>query len=240
MEDNKSTEKIGPNNPESTTSNIYIICGILATIILAIDSLIPLGVAGGVPYIAVVLLSLKSPNKSFTLLTAIICSLFVLIGFFASPDGGQMWQVIANRFLALFAIWTTAVLALMQRSREHELHDEQLKNQQAAKDLEIQKEKLKVLKATMRTVQDIVGNFLNNLHIIRIEVEDKKTLSAETLDKLDEIVHDTSNRLTKLGNLDRVREKLLARDMVGIDYESSATDPTENTVTPSDINSEKK
>lgn len=240
MEDNKSTDKTAPNNPESTTPSLYIICGILATIILIIDLLIPLGVASGVPYIAVVLLSLKSPKKDFTILTASICTLFVLVGFIASPDGGQMWQVSANRFLALFAIWTTAVLALKQRSREHELHAEQLKNQQAAQDHEIQEEKLKVLKATMRTVQDIVGNFLNNLHIIRIEVENKKTLSAETLDKLDETVQDTSNRLTKLGNLDTIRVKLLARDTVGIDYEFSATDPTENTVTPSDNNSEKK
>ena len=190
--------------------------------ILAIDILIPLGVASGVPYIAVVLLSLKSPKRNFTILTASICTLFVLIGFFVSPDGGQMWQVLANQFLALFAIWTTAILALMQQTREHELYAEQLKNQQAAKDLKIQVEKLKVLKATMRTVQDIVGNFLNSLHIIRLEFESKKTLSQETLDTLDQQVQDTSSRLHQLAELDTVREKQITADTIGIDYENSS------------------
>ena len=221
MEDSKLANKADSNSSESTTLSLYVICGALATLILAIDIFIPLGVASGVPYIAVVLLSLKSPKKNFTILVSGICTLFVMIGFVASPDGGQMWQVLANRFLALFAIWTTAILALMQLTREHELYVEQLKNQQVAKDLEIQAEKLKVLKATMRTVQDIVGNFLNSLHIMRLDIETNKSLSQETLDTLDQQVQDTSSRLHQLAELDTVREKQIATDIIGIDYENS-------------------
>lgn len=44
----------------------------------------------------------------------------------------------------MFAIWTTLILALGQLTREHELYVEQFKNQQAAKDLEIQAEKFNI------------------------------------------------------------------------------------------------
>jgi|TARA_B100000315_G_scaffold246463_1_gene273770 hypothetical protein len=84
-------------------------------IILSVDLAIPLGVAGGVPYIAVVLLSLWGPHKKFTILMAIICSMLTITGFFFSPSGGEMWQVISNRGMALFAIWVTAILALQRR-----------------------------------------------------------------------------------------------------------------------------
>jgi len=48
---------------------LYLGCGLLAVIILMIDLAIPLGVAGGVPYIAVILLSLWSPQKKITVLS---------------------------------------------------------------------------------------------------------------------------------------------------------------------------
>lgn len=240
MEDRKLYFSSPTNESKSTNRSLYIACGLLATIILIIDLSIPLGVASGVPYIAVVLISLKSPNKSFTILAAVICSLFVLIGFLASPDGGIMWQVIANRAMALFAIWTTAILALIQFKREEELHQEKLKNLQVTNEIELQKERLKILKATMRTVQDIVGNFLNNLHFIRLEVEDKKTLSSEALDTLDTLVKDTSSKINKLGNLDTIREKKIARDTIGIDYEFAAPDENLKSDAPPDIDPMKK
>jgi hypothetical protein len=89
-----------------------IVCTILIVIIFSIDLMLPLGVAGGVPYIAVVLMSLRSNNSKFTIYTAIACSLLTVIGYFFSPEGGELWKVLTNRALALFAIWVTALLAL--------------------------------------------------------------------------------------------------------------------------------
>ncbi|OQW83740.1 MAG: hypothetical protein BVN30_05050, partial [Proteobacteria bacterium ST_bin16] len=70
-------------------------------------------------------------------------------------------------------------------------------------------------------VQDITGNFLNNLHFFTLEIERNNTLTPESAAKLDELIHDTSQRLIKLGDLEEVREKKMAGDTIGIEYEHS-------------------
>lgn len=87
-------------------------CVILCAIIFYIDLLLPLGVAGGVPYVAVVLISLRTNNVKFTIYIAILCTLLTMLGYIYSPEGGVLWKVIMNRALALFAIWVTALLAI--------------------------------------------------------------------------------------------------------------------------------
>ena len=73
----------------------------------------------------------------------------------------------------------------------------------------------------MRTVQDITGNFLNNLHFFTLQIEKNNRLTPESAAKLDELIHDTSQRLNKLGDLEEIREKKMAGDMIGIEYEHS-------------------
>ncbi len=98
---------------------------VLAAGIFALDIQLPLGVAGGVPYIAVVLFSQWHSGRKTILVAALGCSLLTILGFFFSPDGGETWKVLSNRALALFAIWVTAILTLQQRrmteEREHVL-----------------------------------------------------------------------------------------------------------------------
>jgi len=84
----------------------------LSFVILEIDLLLPLGVAGAVPYVAVILISLISKNHKTTIIAAILCTVLTLLGYIFSPEGGELWKVILNRLVALFAIWTTAILAL--------------------------------------------------------------------------------------------------------------------------------
>lgn len=169
-----------------TPIGIYLTCGLIATIILLIDIQVPLGVAAGAPYVFVVLLSLKSPENRFTIIVAVVCTLLVGIGYFASPpppDYVPFYQVAANRFLTIAAIWVVAVLMLIQRNKTNALHQAQMDNLQATRDAEIQKEKLRILKATMRTVQDITGNFLNSLQYFTFEIQNNKTLSPESVKK---------------------------------------------------------
>ena len=198
---------------------LFYICGLLAAIILLIDLNIPLGVAGGVPYIVIILLSLKSSKNSFTIIAAGLCSLLTIVGFYASPEGGEMWKVVSNRLLALFAIWVTASLALIQRTKDLKIIEEHLKTLQTENELKVQKKRLEILRATMRTVHDIVGNFLNNLQLFRMEAEEKNALSAESTELMGSIIRDTSERLTKLGNLNNIQEKKMAGGNIGIDYE---------------------
>jgi hypothetical protein len=81
---------------------------------------------------------------------------------------------------------------------------------------EIQAQRLHILRATMRTVQDIVNNFLNNLQLFRLEAE-AGAVSAESLHAFDELVQATSTKLTALGDLDSTPERVHATG-IGIDF----------------------
>ena len=107
-------------NHEILESKVIVLCLIISITIFILDSFIPLGVAGGVPYILVVLVSLWSPRKRLPYYAAIGVSILTIIGFYSSPSGGELWKVIFNRSLALFAIWTTAILSVQRKTIQEE------------------------------------------------------------------------------------------------------------------------
>ncbi len=91
----------------------------LATVIFGLDMLMPLGVAEAVPYVAVVLLALRSPHPRDPIYAAIGCSALTILGFFVSPKGSsELWLAEINRGMALFAIWATAILASQIKSAD--------------------------------------------------------------------------------------------------------------------------
>jgi len=85
------------------------------------------------------------------------------------------------------------------------------------REAEIQAQRLRVLKATMRSVHHIVNNFLNSLQLFRLDAED--TLPQESLDLLDELVQETSAKLQVLGDLETTPEKPTPIGIC-IDYDS--------------------
>ena len=119
MENNKQGKR-------RADKRIIIICLALAAFIFVIDTSIPLGVAGGVPYILVVLISLWSPRDRLPLYMALIGSVLTITGLYSSPPGGELWKVLSNRFLALFAIWTTAILSVQRKKIRDEREKAQL------------------------------------------------------------------------------------------------------------------
>ena len=89
---------------------IVLACSLLAAGIFIIDvASLPLGVAAGVAYVPVVLLSLWLPRWQYSFIVAGGVSILTLLGFLLSEPAGIPWMVIANRVLALFAIWLTAI-----------------------------------------------------------------------------------------------------------------------------------
>lgn len=91
----------------------------LAAAIFAFDLTMPLGVAGGVPYVALVLLGLWAAGTRPIILLAVAGTVLTVAGYFLSPSGGIWWVVLTNRGLAIFAIWTTAILvAHRMRARD--------------------------------------------------------------------------------------------------------------------------
>ena len=83
---------------------------------------------------------------------------------------------------------------------------------------EIQLQRLRVFKATMRTVQDIVNNLLNGFQLVRLEAGSQ--LPAEMLTLFDQIIQEASGKLKTLGDLETVNEKEMAVGL-GIEYPGS-------------------
>ncbi len=112
-----------------------------ALLVMGIDLALPLGVAGGVPYVLVVLSGLWSSWPGYLILMGGLGTLFTITGFIFSPEGGVLWIVLANRGLALFAIWTTAIFAWDRKRQELCLKEnaKELKNSRDALENEIAK-----------------------------------------------------------------------------------------------------
>jgi C4-dicarboxylate-specific signal transduction histidine kinase len=93
--------------------------GLIATVFL-IDLATPLGVAAAVPYTFAVLLAFNSSRRWFAPATAALCGILTIAKMEIMPDRGttEMWKVIANRCLALFAIGMTAFLGLRRKQAE--------------------------------------------------------------------------------------------------------------------------
>ncbi|MFQ5777358.1 MAG: PAS domain S-box protein, partial [Terriglobia bacterium] len=88
---------------------------VLAVGIFALDLAVPLGVACGVPYVALVLIFLWSRRRHHIMLAALAGTALTVLGFFFSPSGGAPWMVLINRLLAIFAIWVTAILSFQHQ-----------------------------------------------------------------------------------------------------------------------------
>ena len=71
---------------------------------------------------------------------------------------------------------------------------------------EIHAEKLRTLKATMNTVQDMVGNSLNSLQLICIELESGKIPDEKSLHQIQKMVTQSSDKLKKLAEITEVIE----------------------------------
>jgi hypothetical protein len=77
-----------------------------------------------------------------------------------------------------------------------------------AHEVQLQTERLRVVHVTMRTVQDIVNNALNQLQLIRLEAEPH--VSQDVLALFDGTIHDTAARLRELGDLEAYVETQMA------------------------------
>jgi hypothetical protein len=75
----------------------------------------------------------------------------------------------------------------------------------AQHEIGLQAERVRVVNVTMRTVQDIVNNCLNQLQLVRFEAEGH--VSQEALAVFDASIHDTAAKLKALGDLETYSEK---------------------------------
>jgi hypothetical protein len=74
---------------------------------------------------------------------------------------------------------------------------------------EIDEQRVRVFKATMRSVHDLVNNFLNNMQLFRLEAEDGP-LTHESLELFDDVISETAEKLKALGDSESVTEYKMA------------------------------
>ncbi len=109
------------NTAKKSVKWLYPLAALLFAATFLLDMSIPLGVAGGVPYMAPVLLSLWLPQRRYAVGFAIAGTALTVLGFSLSPPGGEEWKVIFNRTLAVFVIWVAASLVLYRKRAEASL-----------------------------------------------------------------------------------------------------------------------
>lgn len=102
--------------------------------IYLIDLAVPLGVAGGVPYVLSIIVSFWIPKQKSTIITGVFVSILVVTGYIYSPPGEELqWIVLTNRFLALFAIWTTVFFVLKLKTTINKLNQSRWRLKSAEK-----------------------------------------------------------------------------------------------------------
>ena len=110
---------------KQTNQRIALVCFVLAAGIFVVDvASLPLGVAAGVFYVGVVVISLWLPKWQHTYIVAGAVSFLTAFGFLMSEPAGVPWMVVANRLLSLAAIWLVAIagswLVLTKRKKAEE------------------------------------------------------------------------------------------------------------------------
>lgn len=90
----------------------------LAAAVFALDLVTPLGVAGGVLYVAVVLAGRWFPTRRHIVFLAALATFGTIAGYMFAPQGGVAWIVLANRAYALFAIWVTAWIVSLGKASQ--------------------------------------------------------------------------------------------------------------------------
>ncbi|NGP89882.1 PAS domain-containing sensor histidine kinase [Fodinibius halophilus] len=77
----------------------------LCFFVFVVDIQFPLGIAGGVPYALLVMATYWNKTKQPTLITGIVSTLLIIIGFFGSESSEYIIMAGANRGMAIVVVW---------------------------------------------------------------------------------------------------------------------------------------
>lgn len=99
-----------------TSQRMIIFAVVITAGVFTLDWALPLGVAGGVPYVTLVVIGWWFPKRWTIILLATVSSVLTILGYYISQEVGVVdWMVLTNRGYALVAIWTTAIIIWVSR-----------------------------------------------------------------------------------------------------------------------------
>ncbi|MTI20130.1 PAS domain S-box protein [Fulvivirga sp. RKSG066] len=135
---------------------------VLATLTVFLDSNYPLGVAAGIPYILIVLISFEYKNQPFILLTATFCSALTAVGFYFSTYSISPEMMFVNRLVIFGTIWITTGL-LISLSRQRRVLIEGNKDyDKTVNELEQVMEELESKKSALEETEQIFRKVINH------------------------------------------------------------------------------
>ena len=106
------TRLIHPLKAQLSISQLFFIIIGLSCLLLILDLLFPLGIAGGILQIIPVLLAAWLSTRRQIILITLVSAAMVIAGYFFSPPGGVPWMVLLNRILSIIAIIATGGVVL--------------------------------------------------------------------------------------------------------------------------------
>jgi hypothetical protein len=89
-----------------------------------LDLWMPLGGLNATLYSATVLLSLWLPRQRHTYITAVACTVFVVLGLVLSPPNFPFWHGVTNRLASIFLLWSIALSGQFVRQRTERLREQ--------------------------------------------------------------------------------------------------------------------
>ncbi|MGL1936549.1 MAG: response regulator [Fibrobacterales bacterium] len=125
-----------PENPDKKQENGFLIYRILhkyygacliilfAGILFFLDLMTPLGVAAGVPYLALLTVSAFFTNKKGLIYVTILATMLIFLSMGISPnEGAEFWKILTNRLYACLTLWLVVAILLNNKNVETELLD---------------------------------------------------------------------------------------------------------------------
>jgi len=115
----------GPVKPPSL--GVIMVSTLVASVVFSLDLMLPMGVANGTLYIALVLMGWWYPERKYIFILATISTILVVIGFVAEPLGyaDHSLAEILNRMYALIVIWVVAFIQNYARKKSDLLESSQ-------------------------------------------------------------------------------------------------------------------
>ena len=162
----------------SLEKKVYITGFFLAICIFITDLNTELGVAGGVPYIAVVLMGIVIDQKKYFIVSGVVGVFLTITGYSLSPSGGELWKILINRTYAILAIIVTSTLCIRGNRKKSEL-------KLAKEDLEYK------VKQRTQTLES-----LNNSY--ELEIQERKLIEKNLLETKQDL--EIAQKITNVGN----------------------------------------
>ncbi len=104
---------------------LIILSALLVVLAFVIDLSLPLGVASGIPYIALPLLGIWLPMKRHVFTLAMICTALTVTAHYISSSSSEPWAAIINHALVLIMLWITAFIVYKHNQMKTESEDTQ-------------------------------------------------------------------------------------------------------------------